>query len=143
LIGKFAGYGFNRSHSAAYAMLSYQTARLKAHHPAAFMAAVLSTELDNTDKVVTLIDECARLGLTVRAPDGNESEYGFTVAAADEIRYGLGAVRGAGHAAIEMMAAARAERGPFTDLADLCRRIDLHKANKRVLEALIKAGAFD
>lgn len=143
LIEKFAGYGFNRSHSAGYALLSYQTAWLKAHHPAAFMSAVLSTEMDNTDKVVTLIDECGQLGLAVLAPDINESEYGFTVADAEQIRYGLGAIRGVGQSAIEMISAVRVEGGPFMDLADLCRRIDLHKANRRVLEALIKAGALD
>ncbi|MCA1799229.1 MAG: DNA polymerase III subunit alpha [Xanthomonadaceae bacterium] len=143
LMEKFAGYGFNRSHSAAYAMLSYQTAWLKAHHPAAFMAAVLSTDMDNTDKVVMLIDECAKLDIAVRPPGINESDFGFTVSGPQEIRYGLGAIRGVGQGAVESLVAERTQNGPFTDLADLCRRVDLHRMNKRVLEAMIKSGALD
>ena len=103
LMEKFAGYGFNKSHSAAYALIAYQTAWLKAHYPAAFMAAVLSADMDNTDKVVALIDECRRLGLGILAPHINTSAYGFTVAGDASIRYGLGAVKGAGRMAIEAM----------------------------------------
>nr|MCU0977446.1 OB-fold nucleic acid binding domain-containing protein [Steroidobacteraceae bacterium] len=143
LMEKFAGYGFNKSHSAAYALLSYQTAWLKTHHPAAFMAAVLSSDMDKTDKVVTFIDECAGIGLTVLPPDVNESVYHFTVADPKTIRYGLGAVKGVGQGAVEAIMQEREARGPFRDLADLCRRIDLSKANRRTLEALIRAGCLD
>ncbi len=103
LMEKFAGYGFNKSHSAAYAVLSYQTAWLKTHYPAAFMAAVLSSDMDKTDKVVTLIDECNRMGLTVEPPDVNASQYMFTVSGPKSIRYGLGAIKGVGQAAVENM----------------------------------------
>jgi DNA polymerase-3 subunit alpha len=143
LMEKFAGYGFNKSHSAAYAVLSYQTAWLKAHHPAAFMSAVLSSDMDKTDKVVTLIDECNRMGLQVEAPDVNASQYMFTVSGPKAIRYGLGAIKGVGQAAVENMLAERERGGPFKDLRDLCRRLDLNKVNRRVLEALIRAGAAD
>ena len=143
LMEKFAGYGFNKSHSAAYALVSYQTAWLKTHHTAWFMAAVLSSDMDNTDKVVTFIDECAALGLTVSPPDVNASEYAFSARDAGRIRYGLGAIKGVGAAAIEGLLAERQESGPFVDLYDLCRRVDLRKANKRVLESLIRAGALD
>lgn len=143
LIEKFAGYGFNKSHSAAYALLSYQTAWLKAHYPAAFMAAVLSSDMDNTDKVVTLIDECKDMEITVEPPDVNASDYAFSVPGAGSIRYGLGAIKGVGRAAVESLLDERGARGPFADLDDLCRRCDLHKSNRRVLEALLKAGAMD
>ncbi len=143
LMEKFAGYGFNKSHSAAYALLSYQTAWLKAHYPAAFMAAVLSADMDNTDKVVTLIDECRDMGLKILPPDVNSCEYMFTVHDKNTVLYGLGAIKGVGAAAIESMAAVRTELGPFADLFDFCRRIDLRKANRRVLEALVRAGAMD
>jgi DNA polymerase-3 subunit alpha len=143
LMEKFAGYGFNKSHSAAYAVLSYQTAWLKAHHPAAFMSAVLSSDMDKTDKVVTLIDECNRMGLTVEPPDINASQYMFTVSGPKSIRYGLGAIKGVGHAAVENMLHERDAQGPFRDLRDLCRRLDLNKVNRRVLEALIRCGACD
>jgi len=129
--------------SAAYAMLSYQTAWLKCHHPAAFMAAVLSTEMDSTDKVVMFIDECSRLGLEVRPPDINESGYDFTVDGDKGIRYGLGAIRGVGRAAIEVVTHERAASGPFQDLVEFCRRVGSGKLNKRMLEALIKSGAMD
>ena len=142
LMEKFAGYGFNKSHSAAYALLSYQTAWLKAHYPAAFMAAVLSADMDNTDKVVTLIDECAAWASRVEPPDVNASQYMFTVSGPRSIRYGLGAIKGVGEAAVESMLAERAARGPFRDLRDLCRRIDLKRVNRRVLEALIRSGAL-
>jgi DNA polymerase-3 subunit alpha len=143
LMEKFAGYGFNKSHSAAYAVLSYQTAWLKTHHPAAFMSAVLSSDMDKTDKVVTLIDECNRMGLPVEAPDVNASHYMFTVSGPKSIRYGLGAIKGVGQAAVENMIAEREAGGPFRDIRDLCRRLDLNKVNRRALEALIRAGALD
>ncbi len=143
LMEKFAGYGFNKSHSAAYALVSYQTAWLKTHYPAAFMAAVLSADMDNTDKVVTLIDECRDMKLDVAPPDINHSVYAFTVSGANAIRYGMGAIKGVGLAAIEGIIAERAEQGAFRDLFDLCRRIDMRKANRRVLEALIRSGAMD
>ncbi|HUX72850.1 MAG TPA: DNA polymerase III subunit alpha [Steroidobacteraceae bacterium] len=143
LMEKFAGYGFNKSHSAAYALLSYQTAWLKAHYPAAFMAAVLSSDMDRTDKVVTLIDECAGMRLAVLPPDVNESVYKFTVAGKESIRYGMGAIKGVGASAVEAIIEERTARGPFQGLADLCRRIDLQRVNRRVLEALIKSGSLD
>ncbi len=143
LMEKFAGYGFNKSHSAAYALVSYQTLWLKAHYPAAFMAAVLSADMDNTDKVVTLIDECRSMGLKVEPPAVNRSALRFTVGGDGSVIYGIGAIKGVGEGAIEAMLAARDAEGPFTDLWDFCRRIDLHKANRRVLEAMIRAGALD
>jgi DNA polymerase-3 subunit alpha len=143
LMEKFAGYGFNKSHSAAYAVLSYQTAWLKAHYPAAFMAAVLSSDMDKTDKVVTIIDECNRMGLKVEPPDVNESQYMFTVSGPKAIRYGLGAIKGVGQAAVENMLDERAAGGRFGDLRDLCRRLDLNRVNRRVLEALVRSGALD
>ncbi len=143
LIDKFAGYGFNRSHSAAYALLSYQTTWLKTHYPAAFMAAVLSSDMDKTDKVVVLIEECRRMGLKLAPPAINTSEYRFTVGATGEIRYGLGAVKGVGEGAIEALVQERRQNGPYLDLFDLCQRVDLRKLNRRVLEALIRCGALD
>ncbi|MBK1646738.1 DNA polymerase III subunit alpha [Thiocapsa imhoffii] len=143
LMDKFAGYGFNKSHSAAYALVSYQTLWLKAHYPAAFMAAVLSADMDNTDKVVHLIEECRALGLRVEPPAVNRSSYRFTVADPTTIVYGMGAIKGVGEGAIETIVQARAEGRVFADLWDFCRRIDPHKANRRVLEALIRAGALD
>jgi DNA polymerase-3 subunit alpha len=143
LMEKFAGYGFNKSHSAAYALLTYQTAYLKAHYPAAFMAAVLSADMDHTDKVVTLIQECADIGLEVKAPDVNTSGYQFAVQGERTIRYGLGAVRGVGQGAVEAIIAEREARGPFVSLEDLCRRLDLQKVNRRVLEALLRSGSLD
>ena len=124
LMEKFAGYGFNKSHSAAYALLSYQTAWLKAHHPAAFMAAVLSADMDHTDKIVSLIDECRRMGIPILAPHVNDSEHAFTVAEGGAIRYGLGAIKGAGRSAVEALGEARMAQGPFRDLFDLTRRVD-------------------
>ncbi len=143
LMEKFAGYGFNKSHSAAYALLSYQTAWLKAHYPAAFMAAVLSSDMDHTDKIVTLIDECQNMGLEILGPDVNRSDYAFSVAGARSIRYGLGAIKGVGRAAIEVIIEERATNRAFSNLEDLCRRLDLHKVNRRALEALLRAGALD
>lgn len=143
LMEKFAGYGFNKSHSAAYALVAYQTLWLKAHYPAAFMAAVLSADMDNTDKVVTLIDACREMQLKLEPPAINRSEYRFTVRDERTVVYGIGAIKGVGESAIEAMLQAHREDGPFKDIWDLCRRIDLYKANRRVLEALIRAGALD
>ncbi|HLA75255.1 MAG TPA: DNA polymerase III subunit alpha, partial [Gammaproteobacteria bacterium] len=143
LMEKFADYGFNKSHSVAYALISYQTAYLKANYPAAFMAAVLSSDMDNTDKVVMLIDECRAMKLTVLPPNINTCAHAFTVKDDTTILYGLGAIKGVGEAALEGIVANRNSDGPFSDLFDLCRRIDLRKANRRVLEAMIRAGALD
>ncbi|HIJ22260.1 MAG: DNA polymerase III subunit alpha [Gammaproteobacteria bacterium] len=148
LVEKFAGYGFNKSHSAAYALVSYQTAWLKSHYPAPFMAAVLSADMDNTDKVVTLIEECRSMGLVVHPPGINRSRYKFTVLKQNDsekydVVYGIGAIKGVGEAAIEGIIAEREESGNYKDLFDFCRRIDLRKANKRVMESLIRAGALD
>lgn len=143
LMEKFAGYGFNKSHSAAYALVSYQTLWLKTHYPAAFMAAVLSADMDNTDKVVVFIEECRDMGLDVLTPDVNRSDYMFTIADDKTVIYGLGAVKGVGEAAIEGIIEARNQGGEYADLFDFCRRIDLRKANRRVLESLIRCGALD
>jgi len=143
LMEKFAGYGFNKSHSAAYALLSYQTGWLKAHYPAAFMAAVLSSDMDKTDKVVTLIDECASMRLAVQPPDVNESVYAFRVSGPMSIRYGMGAIKGVGASAVEAIIEERTANGAFASLPDLCRRIDLQRVNRRVFEALIRSGSLD
>ena len=143
LIEKFAGYGFNRSHSAAYALIAYQTAWLKAHFLAAFMSAVLSSDMDNTDKVVTMLAECRDLGLEVQPPDINRCEYEFIPTDKKNILYGLGAIKGLGEAALNAILEIRNSDGPFKDLFDLCRRIDLRKVNRRVLESLIRSGAMD
>ena len=149
LMEKFAGYGFNKSHSAAYALVSYQTAWLKAHYPAPFMAAVLSADMDNTDKVVTLIDECRHMQLDVVPPDINRSGFAFTVEAASEaapngsVIYGLGAIKGVGEGAIEVIVNERTANGPYASLHDLCRRVDSRKVTRRVYEALIRCGALD
>jgi len=143
LMEKFAGYGFNKSHSAAYALVAYQTAWLKAHYPAAFMAAVLSSDMDNTDKVVMLFEETRRMKIEVVSPCLNASFYSFTVIDEKTIQYGLGALKGVGAAAIDNLIEEREENGYYDNLFDLCKRIDLRKANKRVLDALIKSGAMD
>jgi len=143
LIEKFAGYGFNRSHSAAYALIAYQTAWLKTHYPAAFMAAVLSSDMDKTDKVVTMIAECRDMKLNVLPPDVNRCEYVFTVLDDETILYGLGAIKGLGQSAIDAILEARRSGGVYRDLFDFCQRIDLRRVNRRVLESLIKAGALD
>ena len=143
LMEKFAGYGFNKSHSAAYALLSYQTAWLKAHYPAAYMAAVLSSDMDKTEKVVTLIDECNGMRLKVLPPDVNASVYAFRVAGVDSIRYGMGAIKGVGAAAVEAIIEEREKNGSFESLSDLCRRIDWPRVNRRVFEALIRSGSLD
>ncbi len=143
LMEKFAGYGFNKSHSAAYALVAYQTAWLKAHFPSEFMAAVMSSDMDNTDKVVILINECQEMKLTVCPPDINLSYYRFTVNDKNEIVYGIGAIKGVGEGAIQDLVNEREKNGQFTGLYDFCKRVDLRKVNRRVLEALIQAGAFD
>jgi DNA polymerase-3 subunit alpha len=144
LMEKFAGYGFNKSHSAAYALLSYQTGWLKAHEPASFMAAVLSADMDHTDKVVSLLYDCRKeVGLTVLPPHVNLSSYAFAVVDDKTIRYGLGAIKGVGEGAVEAIVSERRARGDFASLEDLCRRLDLSKVNRRVLEALIKSGSLD
>ena len=143
LMEKFAGYGFNKSHSAAYALLAYQTAWLKTHFPAHFMAAVLSADMDNTDKVVTFIDDCRDMSLKIQIPDVNQCDYYFGAEGAAEIRYGLGAVKGVGQGAIEGVIEERNENGCYRSLFDFCSRVDTRKVNRRVLEALIKAGALD
>lgn len=142
LMDKFAGYGFNKSHSAAYALIAYQTAYLKAHYPVEFMAALLNSFLSNTDQVVKLINECRDKGISVLPPDVNVSELDFTVVEG-KIRFGLGAVKNVGEGAIETILAARAKDGPFTSIYDFCERVDPSKVNRRVLEHLIKCGAFD
>ena len=143
LMEKFAGYGFNKSHSAAYALVAYQTAWLKAHYPAAFMAAVMSADMDSTDKIISLVDECRRMQLTVQQPDVNASDYRFSVSSPDAILYGLGAIKGCGRGAIAAMTAARAEGGPFASLDDFCTRVGSARLSRRIVEALIKAGAMD
>ncbi len=152
LIERFAGYGFNKSHSTRYAFIAYQTAYLKAHWPVEFMAALLTYEMDNTDKVVDYIAECDRMGIEVLAPDTNESGVDFTPLYVQEneeqkkkevIRFGLAAVKGVGEKAVEQIIAARQEVGRFESLFHFCENVDLRAANKQVLDALIKAGAFD
>ena len=143
LVEKFAGYGFNKSHSAAYALVSYQTAWLKVHYPAQFMAAVMSSELDNTDKIVVFVEECRAMKLPLKLPDVNQGQYMFTVNDDDEVIYGLGAIKGLGEGPIENMLAAREQEGPFSDLFDFCARTDPRKVNRRAIEALIRSGAFD
>jgi len=142
LMEKFAGYGFNKSHSAAYALVSYQTAYLKAHYPAAFMASTLSSDMDNTDKVhIAYIDTLAQ-GVGILPPDINTSGYRFAPTDAKTVAYGLGAIKGTGEAAIVNIINARKER-PFRDLFDFCRRVDKRVVNRRAIEALIRGGAFD
>ena len=143
LMEKFAGYGFNKSHSAAYALVSYQTAWLKHYYPAAFMAAVLSADMDNTDKVVTLIDECNDMGLNVEPPNVNLCEHRFNVADEQSVVYGLGAIKGVGEAAIESISEERKAHGQYKDLFDFCKRVELKKVNRRTLEGLIMSGAMD
>ena len=140
---KFAAYGFNKSHSAAYALVSYQTLWLKTHYVEAFMAAVLSADMDNTDKVVVIIEECRDAKLKVTAPNVNLSEYKFTVSDNDEIVYGLGAIKGVGEGAIESIVESRNTGGPYKDFQDFCNRVDLRRCNKRVIETLVKSGALD
>ncbi len=142
LMEKFAGYGFNKSHSAAYALIAYQTAYLKAHYPVEFMAALLNSVLNNTDQVVKLINECRDKGIEVLPPDVNVSERDFTVVEG-KIRFGLGAVKNVGESAVEAILAVRSKEGKFRSIFDFCDRVDTSRVNRRVLEQLIKCGAFD
>ena len=142
LMEKFAGYGFNKSHSAAYALITYQTAWLKLHYPSAFMAAALSSDMNNTDKLIVLIKECRELGIKITPPDINRSIYKFHSVNKKQILYGLGAIKSVGETAIASILAAR-ENGNFKDLFDFCARVDLRKVTSRVIEALINAGALD
>ena len=142
LIQKFAGYGFNKSHAAAYAVVCYQTGYLKAHYPTEFMAALMTTDMGNQDKLVGYFTECRDLGIKVLGPDVNVSRTQFAVADG-AIRFGLAAIKNVGEGAVESVLAVRTESGPFRSFFDFCRRVDLHKVNKRMLEGLIKAGAFD
>ncbi|BCX73425.1 DNA polymerase III subunit alpha [Acinetobacter bereziniae] len=140
---KFAGYGFNKSHAAAYALVAYQTAWLKAHYPSEFMAAVMSSEMQNTDNIVFLIDDCRINNLVVLPPSVNMSFYQFYASDATTIIYGLGAIKGVGEQAMQSVIDSREQDGPYKDLFDFCHRVDLKKINKRTLEALIRAGALD
>ena len=142
-IETFGRYGFNKSHSVAYSVLSYQTAWLKVHHPAEFMAALLSSSIGDTDSVVKFINEARELEIDVLPPDVNESGYKFTVVGEKRIRFGLGAIRNVGRSAIDSILAAKRDKGPFTTIFDLCERVDLRLCNKRVFEALIASGALD
>ncbi|MFA0570081.1 DNA polymerase III subunit alpha [Vibrio gallaecicus] len=143
LVEKFAGYGFNKSHSAAYALVSYQTLWLKTHYPAEFMAAVMTADMDNTEKVIGLVDECIRMKLKLLPPDINSGLYRFNVDEEGAIVYGIGAIKGVGEGPIEAIIEAREKGGYFKDLFDFCARIDLKKVNKRVIEKLIYSGALD
>ncbi len=143
LMEKFAGYGFNKSHSAAYAVLSYQTAWLKAHYPAAFMAAVLSSDMDNTDRLEVLKRECDAMNLSVLPPDVNQSVEQFSVETGSEIRYGLAAVKGMGSAAATAICIGRSKDNKYNNLYDFCNKVDHQKLSRRAMEALIKAGALD
>ncbi|MDO4908188.1 DNA polymerase III subunit alpha [Neisseria sp.] len=140
---KFAGYGFNKSHAAAYALISYQTAWLKAHYPAEFMAATMSSELDNTDQLKHFYDDARANGITFLPPDINESDYLFTPDSQKQIRYALGAIKGTGEGAVAAVTAARREGGKFTGLLDFCERVGKDHVNRKVLESLIRGGAFD
>jgi DNA polymerase-3 subunit alpha len=142
LMAQFAGYGFNKSHAAAYAMLAYQTAYLKANYPVEFMAALLTSEMGNTDKTVVYIEACRQMGIEILPPDVNESGSTFR-AVEDKIRFGLVAVKNVGETAIQSMVNARLTGGKFTNLHDFCERVDLRLVNKRVIESLVKCGAFD
>ncbi|MFN3902237.1 DNA polymerase III subunit alpha [Rehaibacterium terrae] len=143
LMEKFAEYGFNKSHSAAYALVAYQTAWLKTHYPAEFMAATASSDMDNTDKVVNFLAETRALGIAVLPPDVNASAYMFEAVEPKVVRYGLGAIKGVGRGACEAIVEERRRGGPYRDLLDFCKRVDSSKLNRRVLEALIHAGALD
>jgi DNA polymerase III subunit alpha len=143
LMEKFAGYGFNKSHSVGYALITYQTAWLKAHYPAEFMAAVLSSDMDNTDKVALFVEECRLMKLPLIPPHINHSQYKFTVNNESKIIYGLGAIKGVGESAVENLVINRKKEGGFKNLFELCKRIDNRKINKRVLEALVSSGAMD
>lgn len=142
LIDKFASYGFNKSHSVAYSLLAYQTAYLKSHYPAEFMAATMTSEINNTDKIVLFIDECRKLDLHVLPPDVNESNWNFVVKE-NEVRFGLAAIKNVGTGAVLEIVRVREESGPFKNLFDFCARVDLRTVNKKTIESLIQAGSFD
>lgn len=142
LMEYFAGYGFNKSHSAAYALVAYQTAYLKANYPLEYMTALLTSVLSNSDRVALYIEECRRMGIEVLPPDVNESDHSFTIVG-DRIRFGLGAIKNVGQHAVEAIIAERAAHGPYTSLMDFCQRLDLRVINRRVLESLIKGGAME
>jgi DNA polymerase-3 subunit alpha len=142
LMAKFAEYGFNKSHSAAYALIAYQTAYLKAHYPLEFMAALLTSEVQNADKILKYIAECREMGIEILPPDINESDKNFTVIG-NQIRFGLAAVKNVGEAAIDVIMMDREGKGEFKSLYEFCYRVDLRKVNRRVVESLIKCGAFD
>ncbi|MBX9903719.1 MAG: DNA polymerase III subunit alpha [Burkholderiales bacterium] len=143
LMEKFAGYGFNKSHAAAYALVAYQTAYMKAHHPAAFMAANMSAVMNDTDKVQQLVDDARDNKLEVLAPDVNSGGYRFEPVDEKRIRYGLGGIKGTGEGAIQQIVEVRSSGGPFRDLFDFCHRVDKRVVNRRVVESLVRAGAFD
>src|SRR5438093_12132472 len=142
LMEKFAGYGFNKSHAAAYALVAYQTAYFKANYPVEFMAALLTSEMGDTDRIGKYIDECRAMGIRVQPPDVNVSQVRFSVAG-DTIHFGLAAIKNVGEAAMESILRTRAAEGDFKTLEDFCVRVDLRLVNRRVIESLIKAGAFD
>ncbi|MBE9548569.1 MAG: DNA polymerase III subunit alpha [Proteobacteria bacterium] len=139
----FAGYGFNKSHSAAYALISYQTAWLKAHYPAEFLAATLSADMDNTDKVAILIEDCKHSKIEIEPPDVNHSEWQFHAVSPGTMRYGLGAIKGVGHAVVEAIVNEREEHGDYPNLQEFCQRLDLNKVNKRAVDILVRSGALD
>src|SRR5690349_19686300 len=139
---QFAGYGFNKSHSAAYALLAYHTAYLKTHYPVEFMAALLTSESGNMDRVVKYIIECREMGIAVQPPDINVSDAYFTPYS-NAIRFGLAAVKNVGRTAIDSIIAARQKAGLFSSLFEFCERVDLRVLNQRVIESLIKSGAMD
>ena len=143
LLEKFAGYGFNKSHAAAYAMVAYQTAYLKTHYPAAFLAASMSADMNNTDNIQIFFEDCKPNGVELLAPDINQSGFEFIPTNTTQILYGLGAIKGTGLAAIELILESRESKGPFKNLFDFCARLDLRKVNRRVVESLIRGGAFD
>jgi DNA polymerase-3 subunit alpha len=143
LMEKFAGYGFNKSHAAAYALIAFQTAYLKAHYPAEFMAATLSADMDDTDKVNSFFEDSVANGLIMLPPNINLSDYRFVPVDKKTIRYGLGAIKGTGSSAIAAIIKVRDKSGPFRDLFDFCQRVDKRIVNRRVMESLIRAGAFD
>jgi DNA polymerase-3 subunit alpha len=143
LMEKFAGYGFNKSHAAAYALVSYQTAWLKAHYPAEFMAATISSDMDNTEKAVTFLEETRAIGITVLPPDVNASDWMFEAVEPKVVRYGLGAIKGVGQGICEEIVAERKAKGPYRGLVDFCQRVGSNKLNKRTMEALVQSGALD
>src|SRR3954452_18809629 len=142
LMEQFAGYGFNKSHSAAYAYLAFVTAYLKAHYPIDFMAALLTSETGNTSKVVKYINECRDMGITILPPDVNASEWTFTPDG-EAIRFGLGAVKNVGQSAVEAIGRGRAEVGQFRSLHECCEKVEMNSVNRRMIESLIRAGAMD